>query len=340
MPTTKNPMIRYQAIDQCLHNRRLGVSINVLVDRCCEALQSAGAAHSVSKRQVYLDLQFMKSLEGFNAPIESVREGNGTYYKYSDPTFTISQMGILAKEAESIMTALLPLKRFQGTFAQGWVDELYTRMASIKLQKNTEVPVVLFDENKEYTGAQWLHAIYENLSKKIKLKIVYKPFNFPQAEQFVFLPYLLKEYNKRWFLIGKREDDQEGNFVNLALDRIEQLEGLKATFEREAINWEEDFDNVIGVSIPRGEKPQKVVLKVEKSSVPYILSKPLHASQRKPEFTEDGGAKITIHVVVNFELKQHILALGANCSVLEPEHLRQSLKKEIAEMALRYSEHL
>jgi hypothetical protein len=52
------------------------------VERVNNALEDAGIL-PVSKRQVYADVDFMKSLDGWEAPIESRQYGKRKYLTYA-----------------------------------------------------------------------------------------------------------------------------------------------------------------------------------------------------------------------------------------------------------------
>lgn len=53
------------------------------------------------------------------------------------------------------------------------------------------------------------------------MKINYKPFGKPEVLHFIS-PYLLKEYNNRWYILCKSNHFE--HFTCLALDLIEQIE--------------------------------------------------------------------------------------------------------------------
>lgn len=92
-------------------------------------------------------------------------------------------------------------------------------------------------------------------------------------------PYYLKQYNNRWFLFGITEQDKN-NLINLPLDRIGSIEVVDIPYiPNTKFNFEEYFEDVVGVSVPREGEPEKVVLKFDKRQYPYIITKPLHPSQ-------------------------------------------------------------
>ena len=71
MPVTRNALIRYKTIDQCLQNRYRQWMLDDLIEACSEALyEYEGIDKGVSRRSVQADIQMMRSDKlGYNAPI-------------------------------------------------------------------------------------------------------------------------------------------------------------------------------------------------------------------------------------------------------------------------------
>lgn len=70
-----------------------------------------------------------------------------------------------------------------------------------------------------------------------------------------------------------------------------------------------------------GYRPQTIRLLLDKENAPYVITKPLHSSQKVEEERPD-GIVISIHVIPNFELEKEILSFGDRMIVLSPEKLR------------------
>lgn len=141
----------------------------------------------------------------------------------------------------------------------------------------------------------------------------------------------MKEFNNRWFLFGWCED--LGLITNLALDRIDSFEAANSEFRENAdIDFEEFFDDVVGVTIP--DSPvESVELKFSPSRFPYIKSKPIHMTQRYPD-PENGV--VEIRVKVNKELETLILSYGNDVEVLSPQSLRDSIASRLESASQLY----
>jgi len=89
---------------------------------------------------------------------------------------------------------------------------------------------------------------------------------------------------------------------NLAIDRIISITNSQEhCIQNRDINFDEFFEDVVGVSINSSESTEKVVIKISKDVWPYIESKPLHGSQKIKNKT-DNYIEIELDVQVNHEL--------------------------------------
>ena len=81
---------------------------------------------------------------------------------------------------------------------------------------------------------------------------------------------------------------------------------------------------------------QTVKLKVDADQAPYVITKPMHGTQKVVGKEEDGSILVTIEVVPNQELERIILGFGQHMQVIEPRLLRHRMKKELQVAALQY----
>ncbi|MNL31859.1 hypothetical protein D3C87_1536730 [compost metagenome] len=107
--------------------------------------------------------------------------------------------------------------------------------------------------------------------------------------------------------------------------------------EYTGVDFDRYFDDLLGVTKSEKDRGQKVILKVDKLTAPYVLTKPLHHSQQL--LSEDGeGVVIRIDVVLNFELEREILGFGECMKVLSPRLLASRIKKRLVQSAAQYEE--
>lgn len=334
MSTNKNATIRYQALDRCFRNPGRKYYIDDLIEACNEALLDIDPNSSgVKKRQIYEDIKFMQDSRGFDAPIESFKEGRNAYYRYTESGYSINSQPLNEQEAQQLKESLLTLSRFKGLPQFEWVEEIKARLEQdFKLKSDTKV--ISFEENQYLTGREFIGALYQAIVNRTVLNISYKPFRTEVTLKYKIHPYYLKQYNNRWFLWGLNE--QEGQLSNIALDRISTVSDSNNEYIiNEAIDFEDYFEDVVGVSVPVGKPVQKVTLKIDPSLWPYVKTKPIHGSQKVLE-SNSAYTIIQIEVIPNYELESIIFSHAEKIEVLSPLDLRSCIVERIKLLTEKY----
>ena len=78
--------------------------------------------------------------------------------------------------------------------------------------------LIEYSDNNKIMGQHYKPILYEAIRKSKTLRIQYKPFGRDESS-FEFVPFLLKQYNDRWFVFGYKPETDDMH-CNLALDRI------------------------------------------------------------------------------------------------------------------------
>lgn len=324
-------LIRYWAYDRCLQNAGIKYTWQDLQKTANMDLEEHDY-QPIGKTQFFQDIKALKT-PPWLAPIETYKADGQSYYRYSDPDYSIKKQELTEVEAERVRSALMVLSRFKGMPQFEWVQEIIPKIEqTFKLgERNDEI--IGFEQNVDLKGIGYFGQLFNAILFKRVLKVRYKSFSSDQTVEQAIHPYYLKQYNSRWFLFGKNPV-YEG-ITNLALDRIEDdiTEISEPYIENTEYNFDEYFEDIIGVTKPVGKKPEIVKLWFSPSQAPYIQTKPLHGTQRKKS-QDESGLIITIEVIPNLELEHLILRHGENCEVLGPEELRgrvqERLKKAVA----------
>lgn len=334
MATNKNAIIRYQALNQCFRNPGRKYFIEDLIDFCNEALMDLDPSNSgVKRRQIFNDIKFMRDSRGFNAPIEAYREGKRTYYRYDDLAYSINSQPLNEQEAQKLKESLMALSRFNGLPQFEWMEEVITRLEQTFKLKG-ERKVMSFEDNQYLTGREHLNSLFNAIVFQKVLRIDYKPFNQEESLQFELYPYHLKQYNNRWFLFGYER--QMGKIANVPLDRIHSINEVPTSFiPNTTIDFDEFFEDIIGVSVPFDKPVETILLKIDAETWPYIKTKPIHGSQ-KTKVINSENTVIQIEVIPNYELEALILYYGESVEVLQPYWLRMKIKERLILALQRY----
>lgn len=334
MSINKNAYLRYQVLDKCFSNRYRMFFIDDLLDEVNKALEEFnGEGSKVERRQLFDDIKFLESEAGFSIPLERIRQGKKVFYRYSEVDFSIQNKKISDDEIETINSALMVLLRFRGIPQFEWVNELFPKLQSA-FQDEEFKEVISFDQNEYLVGLDNLPTLYKSITNKSALIIEYQSFKDTKPKQLIIHPYYLKQFNKRWFLFGLNDKDKL--IYNLPLDRIKSItQSSKKYIENTTLDFKEYFEDIVGVSFTPGEKPIKIKLRINNEVTPYVLTKPLHGSQKKLESKADITI-IEIEVIPNIELRQLILSYGEGIEVISPKSFRDQMKKVIDNMNRKY----
>ena len=335
MATVKHAIVRYIALDKCFSNPYKKFSFDCLMEVCNKAIyMEYGDDSGISVRTLREDIKFMRSDEGYNAPIEVMKDcGKPYYYRYSDADFSINKQEINSAEAEQIKSTIIMLSRFKGLPQFDWIDEVVPRLeSSFNLRTGVE-GVVSFEQNLELKGLSWFTDLFNAIVNKQVLNIEYRA-GFGESREYVIHPYHLKQYNNRWFLFGLSIRANSTKIMNMALDRIEGFDNIADTYvENSQIDFSEYFDDVVGVTVPYNEESVNIKLKVDINRYNYIESKPLHHTQKelKLERGED-YAIIELKLIPNYEFKTLLLGFADGIEIVEPQSLREEIKERASEI--------
>ena len=330
MAQVKNALIRQRVIDRCLRSPKL-YSVKDMMEKCNLALEEAGYKPVTSKVTILKDLEGIEN-DFPEAVIVKRKIGRNLYYEYEDKSFSIYNIPLNDDEMAQLAQTISILSKFEGMPNFDWVDDLIEHFKSSLNIPSTRETIVAFDENFDLKGRNWFAKLFSAIASQQALEIKYKPFGKAPIN-YLFHPYLLKQYNNRWFLFGCVEGYT--SITNLPLDRIEEISPATIAYRPNTeIDFQEYFDDIVGVS-KRGNEISTVLIKVANSLYPYIETKPLHGTQRVVSH-EDNCTVIQIEVIINRELKQLLLSYGSGLAVLAPAPLKEEIQADLMKNLEKY----
>jgi len=336
MSTNRHALIRYRTIDRCLRNLERNYKLQDLIDECSKAISEySDKPVEVKRRTVLYDLKFMKDdKSGFNAPIFNDRT-DGYYYEPSD--FSIFSIPVKRSDIETLKSALSDLRQVSGKKGFEDVDSVITRLEAaynIRHSRNDR-PVVQFENSTNIDGQRHVSTLKKFIVDKQPLQIRYEPFDEEEYVRYI-CPYLLKEYNNRWFLIG-HEYDSDWVMTVVALDRIKNIRAsLLDYYDQPDFDPERYHSDIIGVTLPGDQEKTTVVFKAFGKARHYLDTKPIHHSQRVLKMGKK-SARFAIDVVINPELETKLLGYGDKVVVLEPSELRNKIASRLAAASGHYT---
>lgn len=325
MPATKNALIRYKVLDNCFRNPGRKYFINDLIAECTKVLQEIDSSiKSISRRQILDDIAFMESGEGWSIDLERTRVNRKVFYRYSDTDYSINNMPLNQLELGLLQDLLLNLSHLKGMPKFEWVAELIPKLKEGMVQNTQAKTFMEFDNNPFLRGVEHLETLYNAIFNKQALRIQYQTFDSHEPKTFIIHPYFLKSYNHRWFLFGYYPKANNPAW-NLAIDRIKGIEEAKDRYiENTDIDWNEYFEDMVGVTRPENAQPEKIVLHFLGIRGKYVETKPLHGSQ-KARWIDDNTLEVQLDLIVNRELVSLLLSYGDDLVINKPIDLRTKL---------------
>ncbi len=166
--------------------------------------------------------------------------------------------------------------------------------------------------------------ILEAIQQQIPITFNHNSFYHLKVEEYILKPYFLKQYQSPWYVVG----EPEKGYRTFGIDRIENIIiGIKK-FKPKTEEAKEKFSNVIGLNYV-DHKLEKISLSFHISQKPYIVSLPLHHSQKEINSDNETTFDIELRIHPNFEFRQQILKYGSLVKVVEPKWLSEEIKEEL-----------
>lgn len=330
MSYSKHAHLRYNILDYCFRKRAF--TFSQLHEYVNEQLSYFYENEAVSIRTLRDDLKVFRDKEnGFAAPLPE----KARILKYDDPNFSIAKCPLLDYERYLIEGAQQLLQRFENHPKYDKLAETLIKFQDEEQQGSTN-QILFYDHNDEYKGIRHLKPLYLAIQKQQVLKITYQGFHDESSHTFEFHPYVLKQYNRRWFVFGYNANTNNPKW-SIPLD--ERLIAFDVdediSFKENETNWNLHFREMVGVVRPQNASLQKVVLKFYNGREQYFKTKPFH-----PDFDEffedDKKDQVWFETIVNRELIQQILSYGKDVEVLSPESLKKMLQEHVAQMKSYY----
>lgn len=349
MPANKNALTRIVLLDKLLADRYHSYSIQDMTDMINRQLPDYGQEDGVTKRCVekdieYLEYKFPELIEFERYTIDAHSVAKDKPYRkrcirYADPTFSIFK-GKLSEEEKGLLSAALStIGSFEGLDSFGWLDDFSKRLGLVKQE-----PIIQMSKNLLENKTLMAEA-FSAIQARSVIEVEYVRFNDSQKRNAIISPYLLKEYNRRWYIIGGAYDT--GRILNFALDRILSIKVLTGyEYKTSPDDLSERYEDIIGITYNDESPLYEIVFWVSDASAPYIRTKPLHGSQKEMRgerekamreqcFLQEAGALFTIECRENYELIRELTSF-TDLKVLSPEPIINSVKTHIKNLYQNY----
>ena len=350
MKDTKNLFTRIKLLDELLSDQYHDYSMDDIVDKINDRLEDM-ECESVTRRCIEKDIKYLKEKSPFGVFIkthlvpaydkERDRACIKHCLKYEDPGFSIFQKKISKEERNLLREFLSTLGQFEGLAHFEWLDKLKSSLEINQLRQ-----IICFSNNPYLNNL--LGTLFDLISNEVVVRLSYHTFPNPDIRSIDFHPYLLKQYNERWYLLGAADSDNK--ILTFALDRIDDVKPLP---EKKYIECPDElndrFDDIVGVTLNEDRPIEHILLWVSDIFKGYIETKPIHGSQTPQTGEKEqnlrekypqlkGGMFFTLDCISNHEIINVLCSFGENLIVLQSDGTIQSdIDKTISKMNEIYS---
>lgn len=299
MPSLHGTIRRYQIII-----RKLGSPGNTSLRELKDLLHDMG--FEVSKRTVQRDIEHIR--DDFKVNITYKRAENG-YFIPPDSEWHTEQFMRLANLSQLMQMVAQPVKNDRNAIHH-----------------------ISFENHGEQKGHEHMLPLLQAIQNQTRVIISHARF-FQEAKTYHVLPFMLKEFEKRWYLVGWALE--RNDFRSFGLDRINSVEDTGESFKRDEYPNPADFyADTIGLTYSLSPV-EYVELSFEPRQGNYVKTLPLHNSQIVL-VDNDEELRVRLRVRVNFELIQKILSYGQRVKVLQPVHLKTKVTDILRENLNQY----
>jgi predicted DNA-binding transcriptional regulator YafY len=290
---------------------------------------TAGKELEVHPRTIHRDLEFLR--DSWGAPLQFCRKHNGYYY--GDPDYALPLLQLSEGELLALFLAERVMQQYRDTpFAR----DLATAFRKLTAALPDEVTINLahwdgvlsFRQTvADVHEAAWFRQLTNAARRGRQLELVYWTASRDETCCRVVDPYHLVSVDGHWYLIAYchlREDIRM-----FTPGRIRSLKETGAAFERPGdFRIAEYLDATLRV-VRGSAAAQQVRLRFTQEAARYVREKVWHTSQQLDD-QEDGGLVLTLQLSHLLEVKRWALSFGPGCEVLEPEELREQVRRELA----------
>jgi predicted DNA-binding transcriptional regulator YafY len=286
-----------------------------LIEACNSKL-----GYSPSLETIQKDLAKMKSPypTGYDAPIRFNRAKLG--YEYTNPNYSFSKINLREEELDAIGEAVDLIRSIAGTRVGDTFTYAIEKLLSSTLERKTaddeNLPVLQTMVPPKSRGFEHFNLFYKACKEWIPVSFIHFSYKKRQFNHIILHPFLIKEFDNRWYVIGYSELHKETR--TFGLDRVSEPVLLKKKYISSNIKEVSAYlKDIYGVYPIRDLKKEKVTIRVSKLATHYLLAYPLHESQKIYKENE-GTSLISFELIPSFELARYFLSQGKDIEILQP----------------------
>jgi Predicted transcriptional regulator len=192
------------------------------------------------------------------------------------------------------------------------------------LTADSGLPNFVFPEKICPSGSKHLFGFIHAIKNNCVVQFSYQPFQAEVPRTKKVEPYALKEFRRRWYLLGKYSG--KSDLRAFGLDRIDDLDILTNKFKKDpSIDIETYFNDSFGIFSDHTYPVEELILSFDNTTGKYLQSMPLHHSQRIIK-TTDSETFIELKIRVTPDFLMEILSRSQTLRVISPDTLKTRIR--------------
>jgi predicted DNA-binding transcriptional regulator YafY len=295
------------------------------------------AGEGVSDRTIRRDFDALTQA-GF--PIESVkRDGKTTFVLNKDVFGGMAAAGFSLSElcalhlSRTVLTAVAG-SPFRDSLASAF-DKIYDALPPSMWKFIESLPDALGakDHSARPRGAgsgKAIDALMSAILGRRRVRMRYHSFSSQQVKDYIVEPYRLAYAQGGLYLQAFVPDYRE--MRTFATQRIEQAVAIEETFNPVEGSPADVFPHSLGAF---SGTPETVVIEFTADEAPYVREREFHASQQIEDLP-GGGIRLTLHVVIDWELQAWVMGFGPAARVIQPAAFAKRIVESLEETRATY----
>ncbi len=329
--------IRYKAIDRALRRNPEGLSWEELASECYEAFLKKELPNPKrpSRGAILGDIRNLREgLLGEPAPIV-YQKGRG--YRYTERGFSLNKSPLGEEDLKTLQNLVDWAEQLTyGQLPAGFAGAIHRLATHLRTGARAQQPSIQLDRPGGLDGHENMQPLHQAILSRKAVQIDYQEY-LGEPQENIISPYLLKEYNRRWFVLAY--DHEAHRLWSFPLDRIARVTELTLTPFYDAahlkpLHW---LDPIVGVIRPINQQPIKIKLRTTPLQACYLRTKPLHRTQTEVSSPNALRPEFTLMLIPNPELEMQLLSFGDAVEVIEPISLRERMITRIKKAMAIYT---
>lgn len=321
-------IVRQWRLLLALEGRSRGLTLN-------EAKIEAG--DGVSERTIRRDFEALTQA-GF--PIESrKRDGKSTFVLNRDVFKGVAAAGFSLSElcalhlSRTVLTAVAG-GPFRDSLSSAF-DKLYDALPPSMWKFIESLPDALGAKEhaarpKGAQSAKSVDALMNAILGRRRVRMRYHSFSSQQVKDYLIEPYRLAYAQGGLYL--QAFVPGYGEMRTFAVQRIEQAVALEESFSPVDSGDADVFRHSLGAF---SGTPEKVVIEFTADEAPYVRERDFHSSQVIEELP-GGRVRLTMNIVIDWELQAWVMGFGPAARVITPETFAKRIVESLEEARATY----